>query len=47
MDFSKALDKWKEHFGNRPIPQGKLGLNPGYILKSPKLKVIYDYRMTK
>ena len=44
MDFSKALNRWKEHFGDRPIPQGKPGLNPGFILKSPKLKIIYDYR---
>ncbi len=44
MDFSKAPAQWKEHFGDRVIPQGKPGLNPGYIFKSEKLEIIYDFR---
>ena len=44
MDFSKAPDLWKEHFGDRLIPQGKPGLNPGFIYHSTKLRIVYDYR---
>ncbi len=44
MNFTDAIDMWKEYFGARKIPQGEPGLSPATIYNSPKIKIIYDYR---
>ncbi|MBI2608022.1 MAG: hypothetical protein HYW47_00270 [Deltaproteobacteria bacterium] len=44
MNFKDAWEHWKKYFGNRHIPQGKPGINPGYIYNSPKIRIVYDYR---
>jgi hypothetical protein len=36
---------WEQYYANlkSPIPEGKLGLNPGLISRSSKIKIIYQY----
>lgn len=36
---------WEQYYANlkSPIPEGKLGLNPGLISRSRKIKIIYQY----
>ena len=44
MNFKDAWEQWKKHFGDRNIPQGEPGLNPGTIYSCEKIKILYDYR---
>ena len=44
MNFKDAWEEWKKHFGDRTIPQGEPGLNPGTIYTCEKIKILYDYR---
>lgn len=36
---------WEQYYANlkSPIPEGKMGLNPGLISRSGKIKIIYQY----
>ena len=43
---SKAFfPAWEQYYANlkSPIPEGKMGLNPGLISRSGKIKIIYQY----
>jgi len=41
----EIMTVWKEYFKKLgvPVPEGKSGINPGAISRSPKIKIVYNY----
>lgn len=44
-DTGEIMNVWKKYFKELgiPVPEGKPGINPGAISRSPKLKVVHVY----
>lgn len=41
----RIMDMWKKYFKELdiPVPEGKLGINPGAISRSPKITIVHVY----